>query len=119
MSDDSTKRSMPEGEKASASATNSEGTPPPRKGPLSFLSGAMVSGAFAWLCLLLSQNLVTYFSLHTPSYSSAIAQSIASGFKTLVIGTSFLATFTFSFIGLGLTLVFFRSLFAGKEPDAA
>lgn len=30
--------------------------------------------------------------------------------KTLVVGMSFLATFTFAFVALGLTLVFIRSL---------
>ena len=86
-----------------------------QKGPLSFLSGAITSILLAWLCFGLSKNMVIYFTLHTPSYSSAIAQSIASGFKTLVIGISFLATFTFSFIGLGLILVTIRSLIDGKD----
>ena len=89
------------------------------KGPLNFLTGAITSGLFAWLGLGLSQRMVSYFTLHAPHYNSAIAQSIASGFKTLVIGICFLATFTFAFIGLGLTLVFFRSLFAGKVSDVA
>ena len=88
-----------------------------RKGPLSFLSGALTSGILAWLCFRLSDAMVSYFALHSSNYSSAIAQSIASGFKTLIIGTCFLATFTFSFIGLGLTLVFFRSCFISKEAD--
>ena len=39
----------------------------------------------------------------------------ASGFKTLIIGISFLATFTFGFIGLGLFLVFIRSLIEGNK----
>ena len=92
---------------------------PQRKGPLSFLSGAITSALFAWLCFSLSQKTVGYFTLHSPHYSSAIAQSVASGFKTLVIGICFLATFTFSFIGLGLIIVFVRSLFDGKETDTA
>ena len=87
----------------------------PTKGPLSFLSGALTSWLMAWLCLLLSRKMVTYFTFHSFDYSSAIAQSIASGFKTLVIGICFLATFTFAFIGLGLSLVFVRSLFDGKK----
>ena len=82
----------------------------PKKGPLSFLSGSVTSLSFSFLSLLISRKIVLYFSLHTPNYSSAIAQSIASGFKTLIIGISFLATFTFGFIGLGLFLVFIRSL---------
>ena len=89
------------------------------KGPLNFLSGAITSGLFAWLSLGLSQRTVSYFTLHAPHYSSEIAQSIASGFKTLVVGMCFLATFTFAFIGLGLTIVFLRSLFAGKTSDVA
>ncbi len=89
-----------------------------RKGPLSFFTGALTSGFLAWLCLGVSQRLVEYFTLHAPHYSSAIAQSAAAGFKTLVIGTSFLATFTFSFIGFGLTIVFFRSFFDGRKQDS-
>ncbi len=87
----------------------------PKKGPLSFLSGSITSLSFSLLSLLVSKKIVLYFSIHTPSYSSQIAQSIASGFKTLIIGISFLATFTFGFIGLGLFLVFLRSLIEGNE----
>jgi len=89
----------------------------PKKGPLNFLSGAITSGLLAWICLGLSQKIVLYFAIHSPTYTSPIAQSVASGFKTLVIGISFLATFTFGFIGLGLTLVFIRSLFDGISTD--
>ncbi len=89
-----------------------------KKGPLSFFLGAVTSGFWAWICLILSQKTVVYFSLHSLTYSSPIAQSVASGFKTLVIGMCFLATFTFGFIGLGLTLVFIRSLFDSKSLEA-
>ena len=81
-----------------------------KKGPLSFLSGSWTSLFFSLLSLFISKNIVLYFSIHSPNYSSPIAQSIASGFKTLIIGISFLATFTFGFIGIGLFLVFIRSL---------
>ena len=86
-----------------------------KKGPLSFLSGSITSLSFSLLSLFISKKIVLYFSIHTPNYSSPIAQSIASGFKTLIIGISFLATFTFGFIGLGLFLVFIRSLIEGKN----
>jgi hypothetical protein len=33
--------------------------------------------------------------------------------KTLIVGMSFLATFTFAFVGLGLFLTFIRSLLPG------
>ena len=89
----------------------------PKKGPLSFLTGAFTSALFALISFQFSQRLVIYFTLHSPSYSSPIAQSVASGFKTLVIGISFLATFTFGFIGLGLAVVFIRSLLDGKAID--
>ncbi len=85
----------------------------PKKGPLSFLSGSITSLSFSLLSLFISKKIVLYFSIHTHNYSSSIAQSIASGFKTLIIGISFLATFTFGFIGLGLFLVFIRSLIEG------
>ena len=87
----------------------------PKKGPLSFLSGSITSLFFSLLSLFISKKIVLYFSIHTPNYSSPIAQSIASGFKTLIIGISFLATFTFGFIGLGLFLVFIRSLIEGNK----
>ncbi len=87
----------------------------PKKGPLSFLSGSITSLTFSLLSLFISKKIVLYFAVHTPSYSSAIAQSIASGFKTLITGISFLATFTFGFIGLGLFLVFIRSLIEGNK----
>ena len=86
-----------------------------KKGPLSFLSGSITSLFFSLLSLFISKKIVLYFSIHTPNYSSPIAQSIASGFKTLIIGISFLATFTFGFIGLGLFLVFIRSLIEGND----
>ena len=87
----------------------------PKKGPLSFLSGSITSLSFGLLSLFISKKIVLYFSIHTPNYSSQVAQSIASGFKTLIIGISFLATFTFGFIGLGLFLVFIRSLIEGNK----
>ena len=90
-------------------------SPEPKKGPLSFLSGSLTSLSFSLLSLFISKKIVLYFSIHTPNYSSPIAQSIASGFKTLIIGISFLATFTFGFIGLGLFLVFIRSLIEGNK----
>ncbi len=89
--------------------------PEQKKGPLSFLSGSITSLSFSFLCLFISKKIVLYFSIHTPNYSSPIAQSIASGFKTLIVGISFLATFTFGFIGLGLFLVFIRSLIEGNK----
>ncbi len=88
------------------------------KGPMSFLSGALTSGLFAWISLILSKKIVVYFSFHSPSYTSPIAQSIASAFKTLIIGMCFLATFTFAFIGLGLSIVFIRSLFTAKSTES-
>jgi hypothetical protein len=91
--------------------------PPPRKGPLSFLSGALTSGLLGWLCLGLSAKVVNHYSLHPPAYSSAIAQSIATAVKTLVVGMTFLATFSFGFIALGLSLVFLRSLLALAKPE--
>lgn len=100
-----------------ASSTTEEGSTT-SKGPLSFISGAATSWVFALLCLAISRRMVLYFATHSPDYSSPIAQSIASGLKTLLIGISFLATFSFAFIGLGLLLVFIRSLFVGKNIDS-
>ncbi len=88
-----------------------------QKGPASFLSGALTSLLLGWGCFLLSKKVLIYFSTHSLEYSSSIATSIASAFKTLVVGMTFLATFTFLFIGLGLLIVFIRSLFAAKGVE--
>ena len=105
-----------ESEELPASKSNSKNnaSSEPKKGPLSFLSGSFTSLSFSFLSFFISKRIVLYFSIHAPNYSSPIAQSIASGFKTLIIGISFLATFTFGFIGLGLFLVFIRSLIGGN-----
>ena len=91
----------------------------PRKGPLSFLSGSITAALLGWLCLGLSQKVLTHYALHPPQYTSAIAQSIATAMKTLVVGMSFLATFSFGFIALGLLLVFVRSLLPGSVEESA
>ena len=96
-----------------------EATPERKKGPLSFLSGSLTSLLMGWLSLGLSKGMVTYFANRPPTFSSPTAQSIASALKTLLIGMCFLATFSFLFIGIGLFLVFLRSLFTGKEADVA
>lgn len=91
----------------------------PRKGPVSFLSGALTSGLLAWLALGLSRRVMVHYANHPPHYSSAIAQNIATAMKTLIVGMCFLATFSFAFIGLGLFVVFVRSLLAAKPGSPA
>ena len=44
----------------------------PRKGPLSFFSGAVTAGVLAWLALGLSRRMVVYFAVHPPHYLSLI-----------------------------------------------
>ncbi|MFM8260180.1 MAG: DUF3082 domain-containing protein [Vulcanococcus sp.] len=85
----------------------------PRKGPLSFLSGSLTSFGFGWLALKLSGRVVAYYGEHPPHYDARFAQSIAVFMKTLIVGMTFLATFTFAFVGLGLLLTFIRSLLPG------
>ncbi len=85
----------------------------PRKGPLSFLSGSLTSFGFAWLALQLSGRVVGYYGDHPPHYDARFAQSIAVFMKTLIVGMTFLATFTFAFVGLGLLLTCIRSLMPG------
>jgi hypothetical protein len=95
-------------------------SPAPRKGPLSFLSGSLTSLLLGWISLGVSGKVLAYYADHPPSYASPIAQSIGTAVKTLVVGTTFLATFSFGFVGLGLFLVFLRSLrpvAAAAEPS--
>ena len=91
---------------------------PRRKGPLSLLSGAITAGLLSWVCLGLSRRLALYYALHPPHYASAVAQSIATALKTLLVGMAFLATFSFGFIALGLALACARSLLPAAAGDA-
>ena len=58
--------------------------------------------------------MVGWYVVHPPHFDSAFAQSIATAMKTLMVGMCFLATFSFAFIGLGLFLVFVRSLIPSR-----
>ena len=102
-------------EKLSASKENSETKPTPEKGPLSFISGSLTSFLLCIFFHFISNKIAVYFSLHKPSNSSEIVQSISSSVNTLIIGLSFLLTFSFAFIGLGLFIVFIRSFFVKKN----
>ena len=86
----------------------------PEKGPLSFISGALTSFLLCTFFYFISNKISIYFSLHKPSNSSELVQSISSSINTLIIGLSFLLTFSFAFIGLGLFIVFIRSFFVKK-----
>ena len=87
-----------------------DGSPRPRHGPLRYLTGALSSGLFAVLSWSVAERLVVHFTLHPPHYNKPIAQSIAVGLKTILVGTSFLAVFSFSLIAVGLSLLLVRSL---------
>ena len=87
----------------------------PEKGPLSFLTGSITSFILFIAFYKVSIAISIYFSTHKPSNNSEIVQNISSSLNTLIIGLSFLATFSFGFIGLGLFIVFLRSFFFKKE----
>tara|TARA_B100000965_G_scaffold165411_1_gene137711 strand:+ start:127 stop:444 length:318 start_codon:yes stop_codon:yes gene_type:complete len=87
----------------------------PEKGPLSFITGSLTSFSLFIFFYLLSNKIAIYFSRHQPSNSSEIVQSISSSINTLIIGLSFLLTFSFAFIGLGLFIVFIRSFLFKKD----
>ena len=87
----------------------------PKKGPLSFLTGSITSFILFIALYKLSIAISIYFSIHKPTNNSEIVQNISSSLNTLIIGLSFLATFSFGFIGLGLFIVFVRSFFLKKE----
>ena len=87
----------------------------PEKGPLSFITGSLTSFLLCIIFYFISNKIAIYFSLHKPSNSSEIVQSISSSINTLIIGLSFLLTFSFAFIGLGLFIVFIRSFLIKKN----
>ena len=86
----------------------------PEKGPISFISGSLTSFLLSIFFYFISNKIVIYFSVHKPSNSSEIVQSISSSINTLIIGLSFLLTFSFAFIGFGLFIVFIRSFLVKK-----
>ena len=87
----------------------------PEKGPLNFIVGSLTSFLLFIFFYFLSNNIAIYFSTHKPSNSSELVQNISSSINTLIIGLSFLLTFSFAFIGLGLFIVFIRSFFLKKS----
>ncbi|HBP53750.1 MAG TPA: DUF3082 domain-containing protein [Synechococcus sp. UBA8638] len=90
----------------------------PRHGPLRYLAGALSSGLFAVLSWSVARRLVIHFTLHPPHYSKPVAQSIAVGLKTILVGASFLAVFSFSLIAVGLFLLLVQALLPspGGQP---
>tara|TARA_Y100001978_G_C23394785_1_gene291736 strand:+ start:114 stop:437 length:324 start_codon:yes stop_codon:yes gene_type:complete len=85
------------------------------KGPLNFLTGSITSIILFIASYKLSIAISIYFTTHKPTNNSEIVQNISSSLNTLIIGLSFLATFSFGFIGLGLFIVFIRSFLFKKE----
>ena len=102
-------------EKSSIIKESSETRPTPEKGPLSFITGSLTSFLLCIFFYFISNKIVIYFSLQKPSNASEIVQSISSSINTLIIGLSFLLTFSFGFIGLGLFIVFIRSFLIKKN----
>ena len=101
-------------DKGSINNENSETKITPEKGPLSFISGSLTSFSLCICFYFISNKIAIYFSLHKPSNSSEIVQSISTSINTLIIGLSFLLTFSFAFISLGLFIVFIRSFLVKK-----
>ncbi len=87
----------------------------PDKGPLNFIIGSLTSFLLFIFFYFLSNKIAIYFSIHKPSNSSEIVQNITSSINTLIVGLSFLLTFSFAFIGIGLFIVFIRSFFLKKN----
>ena len=102
-------------DKTSINKINIETQNTPKKGPLSFLTGSLTSLFLCIFSYFISIKIGIYFSLHKPSNTSEIVQSISSSVNTLIIGLSFLLTFSFAFIGLGLFIVFIRSFLIKKN----
>ena len=101
--------------KTSASKENTLTQNIDEKGPVSFIVGSLTSFLLCIILYFISNKIAIYFALHKPSNSSEIVQSISSSINTLIIGLSFLLTFSFAFIGIGLFIVFIRSFFLKKN----
>ena len=86
----------------------------PEKSPINFIVGSLTSFLLFIFFYFISNKIVIYFTLHKPSNSSELVQNISSSINTLIIGLSFLLTFSFAFIGIGLFIVFIRSFLMKK-----
>ena len=87
----------------------------PHKNPINFIFGSLTSFLLFIFFYLLSNKIVIYFSIHKPSNSSEIVQNISLSLNSLIIGLSFLLTFSFAFIGFGLLIVFIRTFLMKKS----
>ena len=85
------------------------------KGPLNFLIGSLTSFSLCFFSFFVSKKIAFYFATHKPSNSTEIVQSISTSLNTLIVGLSFIITFSFGFIGIGLFIVFIRSFFIKKS----
>ena len=72
-------------EKSSINKVKSDSNPTPEKGPLSFISGSLTSFLLCIFFYFISNKIAIYFSLHKPTNSSEIVQSISSSINTLII----------------------------------
>ena len=79
----------------------------PEKGPLNFIVGSLTSFSLFIFFYFLSNKIAIYFSIHKPSNSSEIVQNITSSINTLIIGLSFLLTFSFALSVLDFLLYLF------------
>ena len=100
--------------KSSSNKENLEIQNSSEKGPLSFLTGSLTSFLLCIFFYFTSNKIAIYFSNHKPLNSSEVVETISSSINTLIVGLSFLLTFSFAFIGLGLFIVFIRSFFVKK-----
>ena len=83
--------------------------------PLSYLGGGITSGLFCALAVFTTLRLLEYYANHPPHYSQPVAQSIATAFKTLLVGSASLACFSFGLTTLGLLLLCLRDLLPGRR----
>ncbi len=84
----------------------------PPKGPLNFLIGSLTSFSLFIVFYLISKNIAIYFATHRPSNDSEMVQSISTSLNTLIVGLSFLATFSLAFIGFGFVYCIYSGVFS-------
>ena len=75
-------------EQSSINKVNIETQNTPEKGPLSFLTGSFSSFLLCIFSYFISNKIAIYFSLHKPSNTSEIVQSISSSINTCLLYTS-------------------------------
>ncbi len=82
--------------------------PSPKITPLRCFIGGGIAGSIGFASYMLTKAVVLTYANTPITFSNPLAVNIAATVRTLVIGITLLATFVFSLVAVGLTLLGFK-----------